>query len=237
MKIIFKVCLACLLSAITLALGREAFGADKVYCLKQTSAISGDHVAYLCRRGVQITNTGTKVVFVSSAPDWKLCLYNKRLGQYITLDPEKFKGCFGTPLMALRGDDYSKLTWQHLNAKPFQGIAADCLSTTTKKPDEKTVQGLQDYTGIVKANYTIFHDDIVPAKIADAISRFYAIPPVHKVPLQFDYARKREFKSGLQSDSLKTVPYKAELFACPKGLKLAKSESVLLTDFPDLSGP
>jgi len=233
----FKVSLVCLLWAAIFCAGWQAARAESVYCLKQTSAISGEHFVYVSRRGVQILNLGTKVVLVSSAPDWKLCLYNTAIGKYIVINPERFKGCFATPLMALRGDDYSKLTWRRLDAKSFKGIAADELTTTTKRPDPKVVQALQDFNGIVKANYTVFHDDIVPAKIADAISRFYAIPAVHKVPLQFDYARKRDFKFGLQSDSVKTVPYKADLFASPKGLKLAKSESEVVTDFAEFIGP
>jgi hypothetical protein len=215
-----------------------ASASEPVYWLKQNCAVTGEHVVYLSKRGVQITNLGTQAVLVSTAPAWQVCIYNKAAGKYLVRDADQFRGCFATSLMSLRGDNFKKLIWQHADAKPLNGIAADRFTSSTKNADKNTVQGLQDFSGIIKADYVVTHEDFVPPKVADAICRYYAIPSLHKVPLQFAYARrKKDFKFGLRCDQAKTVESNRELFSIPKGLTLAKQESEVMTDFADLLSP
>jgi len=234
-RTIFNVILVCLPFVV---IGSQGARAESVYLLRQNNVITGPHLVYVCKRGVRITNMGTKVVLVSTAPDWKIYLFNTDVGKYIVVDPDKFKGCFATPLMALRGDNYNKVTWKRIDSKRLDGILADRWNASGKKPDKRIVQGLQEYTGITQANYTVFHDQIVPGKVADAISRFYAIPPLHKVPLILDYARKRnDYRPGLTLEYAKTIEFKPDLFAQPKGLKLAKTESEVITDLGELLTP
>jgi len=221
---------AVVISVLLLSLRCNAAN-QSAYRFRQNGRVTGFHVVYLSKRGVQVENLATRAVVVSTAPDWQLFLYNKGKGNYFVLkDASQFKGCFANSYVRTAGDDASKFSWRRLSSQRFCGLNADRFYTEDRNSEAHAVRGMEADTAIRMAELIVAHEDLMPARIADAICRLYSVPSLHKFPLQFLYSRDgKNFRPGLQSAAFERISDRPDLFARPKGLKLASGEQEVMT--------
>ncbi len=223
----------CLLVTLSLSIP-ASFAADKEeqgYVLEQNCLSMGPQHISMTQKGIRIDDRKLGNVLISTAPSWKVSIFNTKSRRVVSTPAEKYFGGATPWVVVGLGISFHNLPLQFQKQTTEKGLVLRTF-VMPKKPTPKLDdrrKAFNQLQGIIGASYTVTNSVQLPKEIQKILVKYYGLPDKEGYPITVDYddAEGMHF-NWLVTQSLKPGFIKASAFVGPTNYQVVKAEVDLL---------
>ncbi|HEY9788222.1 MAG TPA: hypothetical protein V6D17_22730 [Candidatus Obscuribacterales bacterium] len=193
------------------------------WSLNQKSAYAGDNKIHFTATAIKIEHPQRNIIVLSSAPDWTIHIFNTMTKRSFSTKIDKWYGLYGKGMM-ITSDSYLSdvpVKLKEVAGPPVAGLATKAYAYASPKK-----RGLKNQ--ILKLEYYIAKDVMVPEKISYIINRLYNAPRIDGLPLKMTCDDISGTTLELQTTSCKKNTFDSTFFELPKGFAAMKDDQSVL---------